>query len=76
MWTYSGNRDDASYATFPATRVDLGAYTLIHCAARLRLSERFQLTGRIENLSDQHYEDVFGYATPGRRAFVGLRMTL
>lgn len=74
--TYSGNRDDASYATFPAARVDLGAYTLIHCAARLKLSERFEVTGRIENLSDEHYEDVFGYATPGRRGFVGLRVTL
>jgi vitamin B12 transporter len=73
---YVGTHDDADFGVFPARRVKLDAYTLLHCTARYELSNRFVVTGRVENLSDEHYQDVFGYATPGRRAYLGLTMTL
>jgi vitamin B12 transporter len=73
---YIGNHDDTSYAAFPPLRVELDAYTLLHCTARYRFNERFELTGRIENLTDAHYQDVFGYATPGRSGYLGIRVTL
>ena len=73
---YVGNHDDLDFGEFPARRLQLDSYTLIHCTARYQLSERFLVTGRIENLADEHYQDVFGYSTPGRRAYLGLTMTL
>ena len=73
---YIGHRDDVSYATFPPLRIELDAYTLVHCTARFRLNERFELTGRIENVTDEHYQDVYGYATPGRRGYLGIRVSL
>ncbi len=38
------------------------------------LTEQVALTGRIENLTDEAYQQVFGYGEPGRSAYVGLRL--
>ncbi len=73
---YVGDHYDDDFATFPATRLNLDAYTLVHFTARYRFNDRFELTGRVENATDEHYQDVWGYATPGRRGFVGLNMRL
>ena len=73
---YVGNHYDDDFATFPARRVNLDGYTLLHCTARYRFDDRFELTGRIENATDARYQDVWGYTTPGRRAFVGLNVRL
>jgi vitamin B12 transporter len=73
---YVGTHDDDDFATFPARRVSLDGYTLVHCTARYRISDRIELTGRIENATDEHYQDVFGYATPGRQGYVGINVRL
>ena len=76
IFIYVGSHDDSDFATFPARRVNLDGYTLLHCTARYRLSDHFELTGRVENAGDEKYQDVFGYSTPGRGAFVGLNVRL
>jgi len=73
---YVGDHYDNDFATFPARRVNLDGYTLLHCTARYRFSERFELTGRVENAADERYQDVWGYATQGRSAFAGLNVRL
>ena len=73
---YVGTHEDDDFSTFPARRVGLDAYTLIHCTARFRVTDRVELTGRVENASDQRYQDVYGYATPGRQGFVGINVRL
>lgn len=42
--------------------------------ATWRLTERVELTGRIENLADETYEQLLGYGEPGRSGFVGVRL--
>ena len=37
------------------------------------LDARFELYGRIENVTDSGYETVASYGTYGRSAFVGVR---
>jgi vitamin B12 transporter len=73
---YVGTHEDDDFSTFPARRVGLDAYTLIHCTARFRITDRVEFTGRIENAADEHYQDVFGYATPGRQGYVGINVRL
>jgi len=73
---YVGTHDDSDFGTFPARIVKLDPYTLIHCTARYTLNDRFVLTGRVENMTDEHYQDVFGYMTPGRSAYLGLTLSL
>ncbi|MBF0666096.1 MAG: TonB-dependent receptor [Brevundimonas sp.] len=38
------------------------------------LTDRVTLTARIENLTDEAYQQVFGYGEPGRSGYVGLRL--
>jgi vitamin B12 transporter len=71
-----GEHDDDDFGTFPARRVNLDGYTLLHCTARYQITDVFEITGRIENAADEHYQDVFGYATPGRSAYLGVNVRL
>ena len=51
----------------PYTRVDLaGSYTI---------NEHFQLFSRIENLFNEHYQETYGYDTPGISAFGGVKLS-
>ena len=38
------------------------------------LTDNITLTARIENLTDKHYQQVFGYGEPGRSGYVGIRL--
>ncbi len=53
------------------TRLD--GYGLLTLRASLPLGDRFELYGRVENVTDSHYQTVADYGTYGRSAFVGVR---
>ena len=42
--------------------------------AAYALTEAVTLTVRLENLADEHYQQVFGYGEPGRSGYVGIRL--
>lgn len=42
--------------------------------AAYQLTEAVTLTARLENLADEHYQQVFGYGEPGRSGYVGIRL--
>jgi vitamin B12 transporter len=54
----------------------LDAWTRLDVAARYTLTENLELYGRVENVTDEAYQDVLGYGTPGRSGFVGVRVRL
>ncbi|MFH0775279.1 MAG: TonB-dependent receptor, partial [bacterium] len=56
--------------------VELPKYTLFNTRISYRLSETLTLSGRIENLFDEKYEEVKGYGTPGRSLYGGIRLEL
>ena len=58
----------------PAATVRMPGYATLDLTARYPLSERVELFGRIENVWDQQYQTAAGYASPGRGAFVGVRL--
>ncbi len=74
-----GARDDYDYG-FPGGRVRLAPYTLLGAAAEIPVvvanARRWgvALTARGENLTDRAYENVYGFRTPGRMVFVGVRI--
>jgi len=66
---YSGpTYDDA------ANTVPLGGYVLLDFRASLPIGERAELYGRVENLTDRHYETAYQYGTLGRSAYIGGRI--
>lgn len=72
---YVGSRTDLYFPPFPtpSERVTLDDYVLVDLSARYRVGARFDLVARIENALDEDYEDVYGFATPGVGAWVGVR---
>lgn len=68
---FVGARDDTDFATF--SRVTLPAYTLATLSGSWAVTPGLALTARIENATDAKYQDVVGYPTRGRGAFVGAR---
>ena len=39
------------------------------------VTDHFELQARIENLTDEKYETIFRYGTPGRASYVGVRFS-
>lgn len=54
-------------------RVTLKEFVLVNFNAEYRVTDRVSLFGRVENLLDEQYEEVFSFATPGRAAYGGIR---
>lgn len=73
--TYNGTQQDQFFPPFPnpSEIVDLDNYTLVNLAGHWEMTPRLTLTGRVENLLDEDYEEVFGFRAPGTGAFVGLQ---
>ena len=56
--------------------ITLEEYTLVNLSGSYQVGEGVELTGRVENLLDEEYEEAAGYGTPGRAAYLGLRAEL
>ena len=57
----------------PANTIPLRSYTLWDVRASYPIGRGLEIYGRIENLTDKHYETTFQYGTLGRAAYAGLR---
>lgn len=73
---YNGEMDDLVFGGapfFPVGRVTLDDYWLVSAAASYKLRDDLEVYGRVENLFDEEYEEVFGFSTAGTAAYAGLR---
>lgn len=74
---YNGEQDDLAFTDptrpFVPVRVRLEPYLLLNLNGDLALTPRLSLFGRIENLLDEDYEEVFSFVAPGAAAYAGLR---
>lgn len=68
---HSGDRADI-LPVAPYTRISTEAYTTVDLNLRFNLG-RIRPYVKLENLTDEDYEEVKGYRSPGRRASAGLR---
>ena len=83
--TAVGERDDRDFSdevTFIPKAVTLPSYTVVALAGELGIlrhgaSSRpdVVLTGRIDNLFDRGYQQIFGYASPRRTFLIGAKVT-
>lgn len=76
--SHSSESVDVFYPPWPmpSERVELKAYTLMRIAGDFKINETVSLYGRVENALNQNYENVFGFSTPNRSAYFGLRLAL
>jgi vitamin B12 transporter len=73
---YNGRQQDVAYTdpTFMPVSVSLREYVLVNLSAEYKLTSKIALFGRVENLADEDYEEVFSFATQGRAAYGGVRV--
>ena len=71
---HNGAAEDLAFTdpSFIPVRVTLDDYTLVSFNARVRIADGIETFGRIENLLDETYEQVFSFFSPGRTAVIGL----
>ena len=74
---YGGTRRDVFFPPFPnpSEIVSLANYWLVDMTAQYGISDRVTLFTRASNLLDAEYEQVYGYRTPGRSVYGGLRVS-
>ncbi|WP_099865508.1 TonB-dependent receptor plug domain-containing protein [Pararhizobium haloflavum] len=72
---FNGEREDLAFVPSLPPRVTLDDYQTVTVGGDFAISDNFDIYGRIENLFDEDYEEVFGHNSPGRSAFVGMRAT-
>jgi vitamin B12 transporter len=75
--TYNGQMRDVAVdtAAFAPVSVSLKDYTLVTAGASYKLQPGVEVFGRVENLLNQKYQEIYGYNTPGATAFAGMRFT-
>ena len=66
---YTGARPDSS-----GNR--LASYVVADLRAAYDITEHVQIYGRIDNLFDEKYEQIFGYGTPGIAGYGGIRVKI
>ncbi len=72
---YGGSRKDQFFPPWPQPSeiVTLKNYWLVDLAVHFQLNETIKLYARGANMLDEDFEQVYGYRTPGRTAYLGLR---
>jgi vitamin B12 transporter len=73
---YVGKRQDLDFDAFPARRVTLQDYVLADARIAYQITDTLEAFGRVSNAFDADYQDVVGYATPGRTVYAGIRLSL
>ncbi len=73
---YGGTRTDVFFPPFPAPSetVTLDAYWLLDLTVHYKITPSTSLFARGTNLLDEEYEQVYGYQTPGRAGYLGIRV--
>lgn len=72
---YNGRQLDNEFIfATPQDFVTLKAFTLANAYASCRLTDNLEAFARVENLLDQRYEEVFSFTSPGRSAYLGVKM--
>jgi vitamin B12 transporter len=73
---YNGKQGDEAFTdpSFTPVLVNLKAFTLVNLNATWKLNQTVELYGRIENLFDQGYQEVFSFQGAGHAAYGGVRL--
>ena len=74
---YNGEQqDDRFHSDYSRSRVTLDDFVLVNLTASFEAAPGLELFGRVENLLDEDYQEVFGYRNTGIGGFLGIRWTM
>ena len=75
---YNGTMQDIVFQAVPpfsSFNTPLDGYWLVNVAASYKIAPGTEIYGRVENLLDEHYQEIFGYEAAGIGAYAGVRFT-
>ena len=73
---YNGEMPDTVF-TFPvAGRVILDDFLVVDVSASYQVRDGIEIYGRVENLLDEDYQEIFSFETAGVAAYAGVRIGL
>jgi len=71
---YVGSRTDIKFnPDWTTSDVETGKYTVVNLTANYDITKEVQVYGKVENLTDEYYQTVYGYATSPRAFYMGLK---
>jgi vitamin B12 transporter len=74
---YTGEQQDSEFIfATPQDTVALDPYVLVNLYGTYRMTDNLEAFGRVENLLDERYEDVFSFRAPGMSAYAGIRIRM
>src|SRR5213596_1526407 len=59
---------------FGGPNFDIEDYLFVNIAAEYEVNPHFSIFGRIDNLTNEHYSEVFGFPALGRAAYGGVKL--
>jgi vitamin B12 transporter len=74
--SFVGRRTDSAFLFPPVNLTSNPGYARFDVAAAFRFSRKISVIGRVENLLNKNYQDVLGYPSLGRAAYLGMRFRL
>lgn len=69
-----GQKADTAYVSYSSVPVAIAGYTLLNLAGSYDVNKYLQLSGRIDNLLNKQYEEVYGYGTSGLAGYGGIKV--
>jgi vitamin B12 transporter len=73
---YVSTRYDDNFSSYPTVRVTLKPYTLVNVSASYTLFSYLDFYGRIDNLFNTAYEEIYGYGVPALSGYLGFKLVL
>jgi vitamin B12 transporter len=74
---FNGEQQDNEFIfATPEDYVTLQSFTLVNVYGSWKLTDNLEAFGRVENLLDEQYEEVFSFTSPGVSAYAGLRFRM
>ncbi|MEP6937972.1 MAG: TonB-dependent receptor [Chthoniobacterales bacterium] len=61
--------------SFGAANFDIEDYMFVNFAAEYQVNRHLSIYGRIDNLGNEHYSEVFGFPALGRAVYGGVRLS-
>ena len=70
---YNGEMLDSAFVPSLPSTVTLKDYTVVNLGGSYRITDKTEIYARLDNAFDEQYEEIFGYNSKGRTAYVGLK---
>ena len=70
-----GQKADGAYISGASVPVTIASYALLNLAGSYDVNKHLQVFGRIDNLLNKQYQEIYGYGTSGVAGYGGVKVS-